>query len=102
MGHTLGSTESPDPGITRRNDYWLDWREATEEYKSELYRLLRDKMAVSLSHGWTVAYSVSDYRNQWLLCRVTVVRVTDGTGNLAGWGIPSDGQPSLCLLVRTE
>jgi ribonuclease HI len=40
--------------FTRCNDYRLDWRELTEEYKSERYRLLRDKMAASLPHGWTV------------------------------------------------
>jgi hypothetical protein len=40
--------------FTRCNDYRPDWRESTEEYKSERYRLLLDKMAASLPHGWTV------------------------------------------------
>jgi hypothetical protein len=33
-----------------RRKVQLDWREMIEEYKSERYRLLLDKMAVSLPH----------------------------------------------------
>ncbi len=40
--------------FTRFNDNQLDWRETTEEYKSKRYRLVRDKIAASLPHRWTV------------------------------------------------
>ncbi len=34
--------------FTRANDYRLDWHETTEDYKTERYPPLRDKMAVGL------------------------------------------------------
>ncbi len=46
--------------------------------------------------------SVSDYWNSWLLCRVTVVRDTECTGNLTGMGIQSDGHPTVCLAELNE
>lgn len=40
--------------FTRCNDYRPDWRETTEDYKTERYRPLRDKMAAALPPEWTV------------------------------------------------
>ena len=38
----------------RTNDYRLDWHETTEDYKTERYRPLRDKMAGGLPPPWSV------------------------------------------------
>ena len=40
--------------FTRCNDYRSDWRETTEEYKTDRYQPLRDKMAGALPRGWSV------------------------------------------------
>ncbi len=40
--------------FTRANDYQQDWHEMTEDYKTERYRPLRDKMAAGLPPPWSV------------------------------------------------
>jgi hypothetical protein len=40
--------------FTRANDYRPDWHETTEDYKTERYRPLRDKMAAGLPPPWSV------------------------------------------------
>jgi hypothetical protein len=40
--------------FTRANDYRPDWHETTEDYKTERYRPLRDKMAAGLPPSWSV------------------------------------------------
>jgi hypothetical protein len=40
--------------FTRANDYLQDWHVTTEDYKTERYRPLRDKMAAGLQPPWSV------------------------------------------------
>ena len=40
--------------FTRCNDFRVDWREATEEYKTGRYQPLRDRMTALLPPGWSV------------------------------------------------
>ncbi len=39
--------------FTRANDYRPDWHEMTEDYKTERYRPLRDKIAAGLRPPWS-------------------------------------------------
>ena len=76
---------------TRCNDYRLDWRKTAAYYKSERYRPLRDKMADSLPHGWTVCLTIRicGSESQW-------------SASLLARGIQSNGHRRTYLLDRIE